>query len=299
MENKESTNEATFTTSHHQSYTNNKRSHDNNNSRSTHPLVEWKYLAILDYEANCIPDVKSDPLWKDKFDFTPFQNFKSEIIEIPTVVMTRVEEAVKSSTTSEVGQSRANDIVESTVQEEDQDPSPITTAEYKITNEFRSFVQPTLFPNITTFCTSLTGITQEQIETPPLGGRKFKSVFRNWLTFASQYPQCLIVTCGDWDLRQMLPQQLKYSNVKYPTGNLLSRWCNVKVCFRELYGQKAGSMTQMLNFLNLPLEGRHHSGIDDCRNIARIVKRMLRDGGERSLEDNEIIFVTSYKSREF
>jgi len=278
MDNKESTNEATFTTSHHQSYTNNKRSHDNSNGRSPHPLVEWKYLAILDYEANCIPDVKCDPLWKDKFDFTPFQNFKSEIIEIPTVVMTREEEAVKSSTTSEVDHTH--------------------TVEYKITNEFRSFVQPTLFPNITTFCTSLTGITQEQIETPPLGGRKFPLVFRNWLTFMSQYPQCLIVTCGDWDLRQMLPRQLTYSGVKYPTGKLLSRWCNIKVCFRELYGRKAGSMTQMLDFLNLPLEGKHHSGIDDCRNIARIVKRMLRDGGERNLEDNEIIFVTSYKSRE-
>ena len=30
--------------------------------------------------------------------------------------------------------------------------------------------------------------------------------------------------------------------------------------------------------LGLALEGRHHSGIDDSRNIARILQRMIADG---------------------
>lgn len=29
-------------------------------------------------------------------------------------------------------------------------------------------------------------------------------------------------------------------------------------------------MVGMLEYLNIPLEGRHHSGIDDTRNIAKI-----------------------------
>lgn len=33
-------------------------------------------------------------------------------------------------------------------------------------------------------------------------------------------------------------------------------------------------MAAMLNILKLGLEGRHHSGIDDCKNIARIVERL-------------------------
>jgi len=37
-------------------------------------------------------------------------------------------------------------------------------------------------------------------------------------------------------------------------------------------------MAGMLNYLRLPLEGRHHSGIDDCRNISRIARQMLKDG---------------------
>ena len=34
----------------------------------------------------------------------------------------------------------------------------------------------------------------------------------------------------------------------------------------------------MLNSLGMTFEGREHSGIDDARNIARIVLRMMKDG---------------------
>ena len=34
-------------------------------------------------------------------------------------------------------------------------------------------------------------------------------------------------------------------------------------------------MAGMLKALRLPLVGRHHSGIDDCRNIAAIVHALL------------------------
>ncbi len=37
-------------------------------------------------------------------------------------------------------------------------------------------------------------------------------------------------------------------------------------------------MAAMLTGLGLPLIGRHHSGIDDARNIAAILVRMLHDG---------------------
>jgi len=37
-------------------------------------------------------------------------------------------------------------------------------------------------------------------------------------------------------------------------------------------------MTDMLDALKLGLIGRHHSGIDDTRNIARILVKMMQDG---------------------
>ena len=37
-------------------------------------------------------------------------------------------------------------------------------------------------------------------------------------------------------------------------------------------------MTSMLEHLGLNLEGRHHSGIDDCKNLGRIVIEMIKRG---------------------
>ena len=34
----------------------------------------------------------------------------------------------------------------------------------------------------------------------------------------------------------------------------------------------------MLNTLKIKLQGRHHSGIDDCRNISSIVTQLIRRG---------------------
>jgi len=47
----------------------------------------------------------------------------------------------------------------------------------------------------------------------------------------------------------------------------------------EYYGlKKPKGMDGMLNFLNLSLDGKHHSGIDDCKNIAKIFIKMWEDG---------------------
>jgi inhibitor of KinA sporulation pathway (predicted exonuclease) len=40
-------------------------------------------------------------------------------------------------------------------------------------------------------------------------------------------------------------------------------------------------MAEALKFLGLPLDGTHHRGIDDARNIARIFIEMLRAGRKR------------------
>jgi len=42
-------------------------------------------------------------------------------------------------------------------------------------------------------------------------------------------------------------------------------------------------MTGMLSYMKLGLEGKHDSGMDDCKNISRIVKKLRRRrGGQRA-----------------
>ena len=59
---------------------------------------------------------------------------------------------------------------------------------------------------------------------------------------------------------------------------LLKKWINIKAEFADFYKVSKMSMIDMLKFLDIKLEGRHHSGIDDCCNTAKIWQRMINDG---------------------
>jgi len=52
----------------------------------------------------------------------------------------------------------------------------------------------------------------------------------------------------------------------------------VALIFEDLYHVKSNDLTGMLGYLKLNLIGKHHSGIDDCVNIARIAIELLQDG---------------------
>lgn len=146
--------------------------------------------------------------------------------------------------------------------------------------EFAKYVRPVLHPQLSDFCTELTGITQEQVDAADTLEVVLEE-HQQWLVSVvpvEHYRDILFITCGNWDLHTMLP--LEYTNKphlpKYP--QLYHHFCNIKYEFEAFYGQKAGGMTNMLDKLGLELEGRHHSGIDDTRNTARVLVRMLNEG---------------------
>ena len=97
----------------------------------------------------------------------------------------------------------------------------------------------------------------------------------------------LFVTCGDWDLKTMLPNQMQLAQVKHgldKQGRAIvpyNRWLNIKRPFKTFTKTPSPlriGMAGMLKALQLELIGRHHSGIDDAKNILRIVEKM-REGG--------------------
>jgi len=137
-------------------------------------------------------------------------------------------------------------------------------------SEFREFVRPTERPLLTAFCTELTGIVQADVEGADTLDRVLFH-FTEWLApYVGGDPHAALpVTCGDWDLQTMLPKESKRKSLKIPAT--LRRWCNVKVAFLQATGDKGRGMADMLSALGLPLVGRHHSGIDDARNIATIL----------------------------
>ncbi|CAA6671539.1 unnamed protein product [Spirodela intermedia] len=84
------------------------------------------------------------------------------------------------------------------------------------------------------------------------------------------------VTCGNWDVKTKIPQQCHDSGVKLPP--YFMEWINLKDIYLNFYERRATGMKTMLRELNVPLLGSHHLGIDDAKNIARVVQRMITDG---------------------
>jgi len=159
--------------------------------------------------------------------------------------------------------------------------------EDKVEATFHEYVRPVDFPTLTKFCTDLTGITQDVVD----AAVPFPVVWTRFQAFMKERgllddPQShVFVTCGNWDLRTMLPKQLQLCPNEYGldgAGNLVAPYnnlINIKDAFQKHYKMRhAKGMAGMLGKLKLPLEGRHHSGIDDCRNILRIVQTMLKGG---------------------
>ncbi|KAF6155926.1 hypothetical protein GIB67_039257 [Kingdonia uniflora] len=105
------------------------------------------------------------------------------------------------------------------------------------------------------------------------------------------------VTCGNWDLKTKVPQQCKTSSMKLPP--YFMEWINLKDIYLNFYKRRAPGMMSMMNQLQIPLMGSHHLGIDDSKNIARVLQHMLADGAlmqitarrsSGSLESVEFLF---------
>jgi inhibitor of KinA sporulation pathway (predicted exonuclease) len=154
-------------------------------------------------------------------------------------------------------------------------------------DEFSSFVRPQHHPRLSGFCRDLTGIAQADVDRAD----PFPAVLARYLAWLRSHglavspgdspgPPFALATCGDWDLQTMFPSQCRDAVPPAPLiPRPFRRWVNVKHVFAAWRGAgKAPGMAGMLRALGLPLVGRHHRGIDDSRNIARLVVALVEQG---------------------
>ena len=97
--------------------------------------------------------------------------------------------------------------------------------------EFHAYVRPTVHTQLTPFCTHLTGITQDKVDGKPVL-QDVMSSFHGWMEtnglLETSVKSCF-VTCGDWDLKKMLPSQCEYFRIPIP--DYFRSWINVKEIF--------------------------------------------------------------------
>lgn len=131
-------------------------------------------------------------------------------------------------------------------------------------DEFQCFIRPVRHPQLTPFCTTLTTIGQNDVDSAPLFGEAIAR-FKTWLY---QYSDFVFCSWGDYDLKQ-LRQDCAFHKLPYPIS---ASHVNVKrlMAERQALSNKPG-LGQAVRLAGMKFEGAHHRGIDDARNIARLL----------------------------
>jgi inhibitor of KinA sporulation pathway (predicted exonuclease) len=138
----------------------------------------------------------------------------------------------------------------------------------KIVDEYEIFIKPILNPTLTTFCKTLTTITQKDVD-EAVGYKEALENFKNWY---SRYDNFLFCSWGDYDRNQFKLDSALH-NVAYPFGE---EHLNIKKAFAKVQGVKPCGLDEALNHVGLELVGTHHRGIDDARNMGCLMPYIVK-----------------------
>ena len=127
-------------------------------------------------------------------------------------------------------------------------------------------VRPTR-SRVSAFCTSLTTLTQEQVDS----GVTFAEACAT-LRKELRSRDLIFASYDDYD-RELFQRQCRETGVDYPFG---PRHLNVKTIFglKRRLPHEVG-MAEALALMGEPLVGTHHRGGDDAWNIAAILAKLL------------------------
>lgn len=130
--------------------------------------------------------------------------------------------------------------------------------------EFQTFVRPVLHPTLSAFCTELTSITQADVQDAPLLRAAMKAL-ADWLPGP--------VTLASWGAydHQQFRREARRKRISLPWGN---DHFNIKEAFAKRAGRRMG-VGKALQRVGLSFEGTPHRGIDDARNIVRLLPHAL------------------------
>ncbi len=140
----------------------------------------------------------------------------------------------------------------------------------EVVDEFQTFIKPMRHPILTNFCLELTSIIQAQVDTAP----DFGTAMSRWQTWLSKFDNAIFGSWGEYDRTQFF-QDSKHHQIDLPYP-VSSNHINLKEIFSTAQGlPKRYGMAQALDLANIPLTGTHHRGIDDARNITKLLPYIL------------------------
>lgn len=140
----------------------------------------------------------------------------------------------------------------------------------KLVSQFSEFVKPKLNPQLSDFCKELTSITQSQVDKADTFDIVIKR-FKDWINTNEDYTLC---SWGFYDKSQF--------KADCSLHQLDSKWLTYHISLKHQYAEiknlnKPIGMGGALKLEKLSLDGIHHRGIDDAKNIAKIFLKLFDD----------------------
>lgn len=135
----------------------------------------------------------------------------------------------------------------------------------EIISEFNEFVKPKLNPVLSDFCKELTTIKQTEIDEADSYPEVIER-FKEWINLNEPFVLC---SWGFYDKKQFS----KDCDLHHLNKDWLANHISLKHQYATIKNlAKPIGMGGALKKENLKLEGTHHRGIDDARNIAKIFR---------------------------
>lgn len=145
----------------------------------------------------------------------------------------------------------------------------LTTRQGQLIDSRSFLVRPTRYPILSEFCTTLTGITQNMVEAAPPFTEAVVAL-NTWLGQSAQP----FIWCS-WGNYDRLHIQAQCEQLGASAAVLSIPHLNLKRLWRRSTGQrKKTGLASALAYHKLSFEGQHHSGVDDARNIVRLLPFM-------------------------
>lgn len=140
----------------------------------------------------------------------------------------------------------------------------ISPTGFKASGVFQEYVRPQINPKLTPLCTELTGIEQSTVDS--------SSTLQEALVALKAWLDCYnILGWGSWgkfDFTQ-ISMETDAKDLTNPFTQI--KHLNLKQLFARCHKHRVG-LARAVSMTGLEFEGSHHSGLDDSRNIARILE---------------------------
>jgi inhibitor of KinA sporulation pathway (predicted exonuclease) len=143
----------------------------------------------------------------------------------------------------------------------------IDSKSLQLLGEFQSFVKPLAHPILSDYCRQLTTIKQEAIDDSEF----FPSVLARLLVFIEKPDEVCLASWGNYDRKQLI-QDCQRHTKPYTFGE---NHLNIKELFAQTFQVRMCGMKRALSILGLQIEGTHHRGLDDARNICQILRHIM------------------------